>query len=73
MEVSNLLTTTRDRDYIKEHGIRKNYSAIVFIGISKFFSLNTLDVYTKYPVQTLTVYGTHRILSQSIKLLEQKM
>ena len=37
--MSNLLTTTRDQDYIKEHGIRKNYSAIVFIGISKFFSL----------------------------------
>ena len=32
VEVSRLVTTTQEPDYIKEHGIKKNYSAIVFIG-----------------------------------------
>ena len=32
VEVSRLRVTTRDQDYIKQHGIRRNYSAIIFTG-----------------------------------------
>ena len=32
VEVSRLRVTTRDQDYIKQHGIRRNYSVIIFTG-----------------------------------------
>ena len=48
VEVSRLVTTTQDPDYIKEHGIRKNYSAIIFTG--EHIPQNILAVCTKYPV-----------------------
>ena len=32
VKISSLLVTTKQEDYIKEYGIRKNYSAIILLG-----------------------------------------
>ena len=47
VEVSRLVATTQEPDYIKEHGIRKNYSAIVFIG--EHIPLIYSDCMQQYP------------------------
>ena len=67
VEVSRLVATTQDPDYIKEHGIRKNYGAIVFIGehitYYKIFWLYAQNIQCKHLI--CYTQSTHSLLNSS--------